>query len=151
MHFFLQMYIKSLVPGTAIRRNISIFVALIIKKQFVMSKLVQIWEIVRHHKYLITVGAFLLIIGVLDENSLLRRVQHWREISSLKAEIQMYRDQYEKDSRTLKELTTHPEELEKVAREKYLMKKANEDIFVFEEDLDASVRKERVKEQAYED
>lgn len=63
----------------------------------------------------------------------------------------MYRDQYEKDSRTLKELTTHPEELEKVAREKYLMKKANEDIFVFEEDLDASVRKERVKEQAYED
>ena len=151
MHFFLQMYIKSLVPGTAIRRNISIFVALIIKKQFVMSKLVQIWEIVRHHKYLITVGAFLLIIGVLDENSLLRRVQHWREISSLKAEIQMYRDQYEKDSRTLKELTTHPEDLEKVAREKYLMKKANEDIFVFEEDLDASVRKERVKEQAYED
>ncbi len=151
MHFFLQMYIKSLVPGTAIRRNISIFVALIIKKQFVMSKLVQIWEIVRHHKYLITVGAFLLIIGVLDENSLLRRVQHWREISNLKAEIQMYRDQYEKDSRTLKELTTHPEELEKVAREKYLMKKANEDIFVFEEDLDASVRKERVKEQAYED
>lgn len=151
MHFFLQMYIKSLVPGTAIRRNISIFVALIIKKQFVMSKLVQIWEIVRHHKYLITVGAFLLIIGVLDENSLLRRVQHWREISSLKAEIQMYRDQYEKDSRTLKELTTHPEELEKVAREKYLMKKANEDIFVFGEDLDASVRKERVKEQAYED
>ena len=28
-----------------------------------------------------------------------------------------------------------PEELEKVAREKYLMKKENEDIYIFEEDL----------------
>ena len=37
------------------------------------------------------------------------------------------------DTEKLKELTTNPEALEKIAREKYLMKKPDEDIFVFEE------------------
>lgn len=44
-------------------------------------------------------------------------------------------EKYEEDSKTLKEITTNREELEKVAREKYFMKKENEDIFIFEEDL----------------
>lgn len=81
--------------------------------------------------------AFLLIIGVLDEeNSLIQRVKHKREIYELKREIKHYRNQYEKSSEELKELTSNPEMLEKVAREKYLMKKPNEDIYIFEEDLD---------------
>ena len=36
----------------------------------------------------------------------------------------------------LKEISTNPEALEKVAREKYMMKKENEDIFIFEQDLE---------------
>lgn len=81
----------------------------------------------------------MLIIGVLDEeNSLIQRFSHWREIRTLNTEIEHYRKQYERDSRELKELTSNPEELEKVAREKYLMKKENEDIYIFEEDLKRS-------------
>lgn len=101
-----------------------------------MSKLREVWNYIRRHKYLITILAFLLIIGVLDEeNSLIQRFSHWREIRELNTEIEYYRKQYEDASRELKELTSNPEELEKVAREKYLMKKENEDIYVFEEDL----------------
>lgn len=111
-----------------------------------MSKLVQIWEFIRRHKYQITILAFLLIVGVLDENSLIRRIQQRREISTLKAEIKKYREQYEKDNATLKELTSNPGELEKVAREKYLMKKKNEDIYVFEGDLDENIKKEKENE-----
>ena len=47
--------------------------------------------------------------------------------------VEKYRKQYEEDTEKLKELTTNPEALEKIAREKYLMKKSDEDIFVFEE------------------
>lgn len=65
---------------------------------------------------------------------LIRRVSHKREIHQLKTEIQRYRKQYEEDSKALKEITSNKEALEKVAREKYLMKKENEDIFIFEED-----------------
>ena len=77
--------------------------------------------------------AFLVVIVFLDENSLIQRAQHKREISTLKSEIARYRKQYEEDTRKLKELMNNPEALEKIAREKYLMKKPNEDLFIFEE------------------
>lgn len=98
-----------------------------------MSKLLTIWNYIRRHKYLITVLIFIVVIGFLDENSLIQRIKHRNEISTLNSEIERYRMQYEEDTKRLKELTTNPEALEKIAREKYLMKKPNEDIYVFEE------------------
>ena len=95
-----------------------------------MSKLLTIWNYIRRHKYMITVLIFIVVIGFLDENSLIQRVKHRSEMNS---EIEKYRKQYEEDTEKLKELTTNPEALEKIAREKYLMKKPDEDIFVFEE------------------
>ena len=69
----------------------------------------------------------------LDENSLIERAKHKEEIKTLNEEIARYRKQFEEDTQKLKDLTNNPEALEKIAREKYLMKKANEDIFIFEE------------------
>ena len=101
----------------------------------VMEKLLKVWTYIRKHKYMITIGAFLLIIGVLDENSLIQRVSHRAEIHQLNSEIKRYRDQYQRDSKLLKEISSNPEALEKVAREKYFMKKENEDIYIFEKDF----------------
>ena len=98
-----------------------------------MSRLLTIWNLIRRHKYLITILAFLVIIVFLDENSLVQRAQHKHEISTLNSEIAKYRKQYEEDTRKLKEIMNNPDALEKIAREKYLMKKPNEDIFIFEE------------------
>ena len=98
-----------------------------------MSKLKTVWTYIRQHKYLITLLVFLLIIVFLDENSLIQRAKHQREINALKTEIEKYRKQYEEDTEMLKELEENPEALEKIAREKYFMKKPNEDIFIFEE------------------
>ena len=103
------------------------------QKEISMSKLMTVWNYIRKHKYLITVVTFLVIIVFLDENSLIQRAKHRREISVLNSEIAKYRKQYEEDTETLKELTDNPKALEKIAREKYLMKKKNEDIFIFEE------------------
>lgn len=98
-----------------------------------MSNLLTIWNYIRRHKYLITLLVFGVIIGFLDENSLVQRIKHRNEIHTLNSEIKRYKKQYEEDTEKLKELTTNPEAMEKIAREKYLMKKPNEDIFVFEE------------------
>lgn len=98
-----------------------------------MSKLLTIWNYIRRRKYWITLLIFIVVIGFLDENSLVQRIKHRNEISTLNSEIEKYRKQYEEDTERLKELTTNPEALEKIAREKYLMKKPDEDIFVFEE------------------
>ena len=98
-----------------------------------MSKLITFWNIIGRHKYIITLLAFGVIMVFLDENSLVQRTKHQEEIKILNAEIAKYRKQFEEDTRKLKELTNNPEALEKIAREKYLMKKPNEDIFIFEE------------------
>ena len=49
-----------------------------------MGKLISIWSFICRRKYLITVVAFAVIIGFLDENSLVRRFGYEREISQLK-------------------------------------------------------------------
>ena len=62
-----------------------------------MSKLLTIWNYIRHHKYMITVLIFIVVIGFLDENSLIQRVQHRNEISALNSEIEKYRKQKRKE------------------------------------------------------
>ena len=98
-----------------------------------MDKLITIWSFICRRKYLITVVAFAVIIGFLDENSLFRRLAYEREISQLKEEIEKYRAYYEENTKRLNELNSNPYAIEQVAREKYLMKKPNEDIYVFED------------------
>ena len=98
-----------------------------------MDKLITIWSFICRGKYLITVVAFAVIIGFLDENSLFRRLAYEREISQLKEEIEKYRADYEENTKRLNELNSNPDAIEQVAREKYLMKKPNEDIYVFED------------------
>lgn len=98
-----------------------------------MDKIHTIWNFIRRHKYLVVTLIFLIIVGVLDENSWLRRLSHQREIAELKAEIEKYTHQYEEDSRMLEELNNNPEAIEKIAREKYLMKRSNEDIYIIKE------------------
>ena len=98
-----------------------------------MDKLITIWSFICRRKYHITVVAFAVIIGFLDENSLFRRLAYEREISQLKEEIEKYRADYEENTKRLNELNSNPDAIEQVAREKYLMKKPNEDIYVFED------------------
>lgn len=100
-----------------------------------MDKLVTLWNFVCKRKYLITIVAFVVIVGFLDENSFVRRLGYANEISRLNSEIDKYRAEYEENTERLNELAVDSGAIERIAREKYLMKKPNEDIYVFEEDI----------------
>lgn len=100
-----------------------------------MDKLASLWDFVRRRKYLITLLAFGVIIVFLDENSIIRRLGYYREESLLRSEIEKYRKEYEENTERLNELDIDSGAIERIAREKYLMKKPNEDIFVFEGDI----------------
>jgi len=52
----------------------------------------------------------------------------------LKHDRDFYKKQTAKVSKDLDELTSDPAKLEKFAREKYLMRKDNEDVFVVEKE-----------------
>lgn len=101
-----------------------------------MDKLASLWAFVRKHKYLITLVLFAIIVGFLDENSIVRRMGYAREESRLRDEIDKYRAEYEENTLRLNELAVDSGAIERIAREKYLMKKPNEDIYVFEEDVE---------------
>lgn len=96
-----------------------------------MGRLLSFWNrYIRRYKYAVAFVLFLLVIGVFDENSLLVRYHRRMDISNLKSEINKYQQQYDEESARLQSLMNNPEAVEKLAREKYLMKRADEDVFV---------------------
>jgi len=96
-----------------------------------MGRLNSIWNFVRQHKYAFAILVFLIIIGIVDENSWYVRYQRKMEIGRLREQIDKYQAQYEADTRALNALIGDAQEVEKVARERYYMKRPNEDVFVF--------------------
>lgn len=96
-----------------------------------MERLFTIWSYIRKYKYVAAALVFLLIIGVLDENCLWVRYGRRSEIANLRREIEKYQNQYDRETEQLEALQNDPHAVEKMAREVYLMKRPNEDIFVF--------------------
>lgn len=97
------------------------------------SKFHAVWNFLSHYKYLIVIVVGVLIVGVIDDNSFLKRIQYDTQISRLKDEIEYYEAISEENVRQLKELNSDPKAIEKIARERYFMKADDEDIFVFSE------------------
>jgi cell division protein FtsB len=82
------------------------------------------------NKY-ITCSLLLLVwICFFDRNDLISEIRLVSKINRLKAEKKYYQQQTDVAAEELKELQTNPGNLEKFAREKYLMKKDNEDVYV---------------------
>lgn len=67
-----------------------------------------------------------------SDSSLLKRMKYEREIKDLRTQIEYYRSQTEVDRAKLQEIQSSLDNLEKFARENYLMKKKNEEVFVIE-------------------
>ena len=74
-----------------------------------------------------------MIVGFVDDNSCYNRYLRLQEIATLEEEIDMYRSLYEEDTRRLNALDVY-DNVERLAREKYLMKRDNEDVFIIRRD-----------------
>ena len=72
---------------------------------------------------------FVLWMLFFDSNSYLNHNRLSNDINQLQKDKQHYKEEIKKDSIALEELSS-PEGLEKYAREKYHMKKENEEIFL---------------------
>ena len=66
------------------------------------------------------------------ESNIFARLGYDSKIRELNGQIEYYRDQTEQDKQKLKELESEKDQIEKFARENYLMKKDNEDVFIVE-------------------
>lgn len=79
--------------------------------------------------YIVVGLLFLFWMLFLDSNSYLNHYRLSNTIDQLKKDKNYYREEIKKDSIKLHELS-NPEGLDKYAREKYHMKKENEEIFL---------------------
>ena len=85
------------------------------------------------NKYIIALVVFALLMVFFDSNNLVKRMRYNRKAEALRREIRDYERQREETKRQLEDLRIGTEELEKIAREQYLMKKDNEEIIIVEE------------------
>lgn len=105
----------------------------------------KIWPWLRN-KYVLTIALFAIWMLFFDQNNLVDRIHMRSEINRLEEDREYYMEQIRTDSARLHELTTDRENLEKYAREQYLMKKPDEDIFVVIEPTDKKKGRKEKKE-----
>jgi cell division protein FtsB len=85
------------------------------------------------NKYLIATVLFLVWMLFFDHNNIFLHLQYRKELNELKTSKKYYQEQIDKTREEVELIKTNPQALEKVAREQYLMKKDNEDVFVVKE------------------
>ena len=83
--------------------------------------------------YFVTGICFLVWMTFLDENDLITRYKMGAKLRSLEREKEFYIEKIAQVEKDREELMTNEELLEKFAREKYLMKKESEDVFIIQE------------------
>ncbi|MBS1652293.1 MAG: septum formation initiator family protein [Bacteroidetes bacterium] len=83
------------------------------------------------NKYLITVCGLLVWLLFFDKNDVFTQWDLVQRCKKLTNEREYYKSEIEKNIFLLSELKTNMNSLETFARERYLMKADNEDVFVF--------------------
>ena len=82
------------------------------------------------NKYFITTVLFVAWLIFFDSNNILTNMRTKDKLNELMKEKRFYIDEIKKDSVLIQKLLYDTLELEKYAREKYLMKKDNEDLYL---------------------
>ncbi|SES87960.1 Cell division protein FtsB [Hymenobacter actinosclerus] len=80
--------------------------------------------------YFLTGLAFLVWMFLFDANDLVRQYDMYAKLQELEGDREYYLREIEKVKKDRAELLSSPELLEKFAREKYIMKRPGEDVFV---------------------
>ncbi len=87
-----------------------------------------IFRLLINRYFIIGVGFILLL--VLSENSIIYTYKLHKQLNEIKSRKEFYLNEIQKDSINTIKLKTDMDAIEKFGREKYMMKKDNEDIFI---------------------
>ena len=94
----------------------------------------KIFTTIKNNKYLFIFLLFLIWMLFLDTNSWIKHRERNKTIEKLENRKEFYESEISNDRKALDELKNNPEKLEKYARERFLMKKKDEDIFIIKKE-----------------
>ena len=86
------------------------------------------------NKYSLTLIVFVVWLTFFDQNNLMLQFQNKLDLWELDDDKEYYLVEIQKTKSDLEELTSDMNSLERFAREKYLMKRDNEEVFVIVEE-----------------
>jgi cell division protein DivIC len=86
------------------------------------------------NKYVIALGIFAAILFFFDKNDLFTQMSRTRQLKDLEQSKEYYQQKIAAEKQELQNLVSDSLTLEKYARERYLMKRDNEDLFLVPED-----------------
>jgi hypothetical protein len=96
------------------------------------------WEIVNNwikrsfrNKYYISFGFFVLWMVFFDNDNFYRQIERIVQVNKIETEINYYNRQLIETKNEEKALSQNNNYFERFVREKYLLKKENEDVFIF--------------------
>lgn len=82
------------------------------------------------NKYVLTAIGFIVWISFFDDRDLITHFKRQHELKQLEESRDYYQEQISTVRKELNQLQNNPKALEKYAREKYRMKKDNEDLYI---------------------
>lgn len=88
------------------------------------------------NKYFISFAFFCVVVLFLDKNDFFTQVERRKEFRELQQSKKHYTTQIAIERKELEALKSNPATVEKIAREKYLMKRDNEELFIISENPD---------------
>lgn len=99
-------------------------------------------------KYIVVLVLGAVLIGFVGSSSVLAHLGNKQRISELSEEIEYYEGEYSRHQARIHQLQTDPKAMEEIARERYFMKHADEDIFVLSDDQQTPFTKQSEDETA---
>lgn len=85
------------------------------------------------NKYFLSLTGFIVWMLFFDPRDIFTQAERTRELKDLQSSKRHYEEQIAAEQFELQQLKNDPGTVEKYAREKYLMKKEDEDIFIISE------------------
>jgi cell division protein FtsB len=86
------------------------------------------------NKYFVSAAAFVIWLAFIDSKNFISQYELTSEVNKLEEQKSFFMEEIVKTRKEQEELLSSPDKLEKFAREKYLMKKDDEDLFIFTEE-----------------
>lgn len=84
------------------------------------------------NKFLLTTAAFIVWMLFFDRNDVFTQMQRRSELNELKQSKTYFEKQIAENKKFSNDLQFNAQAIEKYAREKYLMKRDNEDLFIIQ-------------------
>jgi cell division protein DivIC len=85
------------------------------------------------NKYFVAIAVFAAIMLFFDKNDIFTQMGRKKQLRELEESREYYSDQISSERKGLEQLKSNPRIVEKYVREKYLMKRDNEDLYLIQE------------------